>query len=82
MTATALTYRIGVDVGGTFTDVVAIRADGAVVLEKTPTTPPDQSDGVLEGIGRIAAAEGSTRPRRSWPGRPRSCTAPRPATTR
>ena len=54
----SLTYRIGVDVGGTFTDVVAIRSDGVVVLEKTPTTPSDQSDGVLEGIGRIAAAEG------------------------
>lgn len=54
----ALTYRIGVDVGGTFTDVVALRSDGVVVLEKTPTTPSDQSDGVLEGIGRIAAAEG------------------------
>ncbi len=52
------TYRIGVDVGGTFTDVVAIRPDGVVVLEKTPTTPRDQSDGVLEGVGRIAAAEG------------------------
>ncbi len=52
----SLTYRIGVDVGGTFTDVVAIRSDGVVVLEKTPTTPSDQSDGVLEGIGRIAAA--------------------------
>ena len=34
-----MTYRIGVDVGGTFTDVVAIRSDGVVVLEKTPTTP-------------------------------------------
>jgi N-methylhydantoinase A len=54
----ALTYRIGVDVGGTFTDVVAIRSDGVVVLEKTPTTPADQSDGVLDGIGRIATAEG------------------------
>ncbi len=56
--AVALTYRIGVDVGGTFTDVVAIRSDGVVVLEKTPTTPSDQSDGVLDGIARIAAAEG------------------------
>jgi N-methylhydantoinase A len=52
------TYRVGIDVGGTFTDVVAIRSDGVVVLEKTPTTPRDQSDGVLDGITRIAAAEG------------------------
>jgi len=52
------TYRIGVDVGGTFTDLVAIRSDGVVVLEKTPTTPADQSDGVMNGIGRLAEAEG------------------------
>jgi N-methylhydantoinase A len=50
--------RIGVDVGGTFTDVVLLRADGSVVLEKTPTTPADQSDGVLAGLGRLADAEG------------------------
>ena len=51
-------YRIGVDVGGTFTDLVLLRPDGTVVLEKTPTTPADQSDGVLAGLGRLADAEG------------------------
>jgi N-methylhydantoinase A len=52
------TYRVGIDVGGTFTDVVALRSDGVIVLEKTPTTPRDQSDGVLDGIARIATVEG------------------------
>jgi N-methylhydantoinase A len=52
------TWRIGVDVGGTFTDVVAIAPDGTVVLEKTPTTPGDQSDGVMDGLTRLAQAEG------------------------
>jgi N-methylhydantoinase A len=51
-------YRIGVDVGGTFTDCVLLRPDGTVVLEKTPTTPDDQSAGVLEGLRRLAVAEG------------------------
>ncbi len=51
-------YRIGVDVGGTFTDLVLLRGDGSVVLEKTPTTPADQSDGVIAGLGRLADAEG------------------------
>lgn len=51
-------YRIGVDVGGTFTDLVLLRADGSVALEKTPTTPADQSEGVLSGIERLAVAEG------------------------
>jgi N-methylhydantoinase A len=50
-------YRIGVDVGGTFTDCVLLRPDGAVVVEKTPTTPEDQSIGVLSGITRLAEAE-------------------------
>jgi N-methylhydantoinase A len=51
-------YRIGVDVGGTFTDCVLLRPDGTLVVEKAPTTPHDQSEGVLDGIARLAAAEG------------------------
>jgi len=50
-----LTYRLGVDVGGTFTDVVLYDSDGQQVwLAKTPTTPLDQSVGVIDGI-RLAA---------------------------
>ncbi len=49
-------YRIGVDVGGTFTDLVLVR-DGVLVLEKHPTTPRDQSEGVLGGLGKLAARE-------------------------
>jgi N-methylhydantoinase A len=48
--------RIGLDVGGTFTDCVLLFPDGGVVLEKTPTTPEDQSEGVLAGIARLAVA--------------------------
>jgi N-methylhydantoinase A len=57
MSAASSRYRIGVDVGGTFTDCVLLRPDGSILLEKTPTTPDDQSDGVLAGIGRLADAE-------------------------
>lgn len=42
--------KLGVDVGGTFTDVVGIREDGKVFFAKTPSTPQDQSIGVLNGI--------------------------------
>ncbi len=52
-------YRIGIDVGGTFTDLVARRPDGTVVLEKAPTTPTDQSEGVLAALGRLSEAEGT-----------------------
>jgi N-methylhydantoinase A len=51
-------YRIGIDVGGTFTDCVLLRADGTLVLEKSPTTPQDQSGGVIAGMDRLAEAEG------------------------
>jgi N-methylhydantoinase A len=56
---TATRYRIGIDVGGTFTDCVAVGDDGTVTLEKAPTTPQDQSIGVLDGIERLATALGA-----------------------
>jgi N-methylhydantoinase A len=47
-------YRVGVDVGGTFTDLICVTPDGAVVLDKTPTTPDDQSIGVMNGLAQLA----------------------------
>jgi N-methylhydantoinase A len=41
--------RLGVDVGGTFTDVV-ILSGGRLVTAKVPSTPSDQSEGVLAGV--------------------------------
>ncbi|HEV7735150.1 MAG TPA: hydantoinase/oxoprolinase family protein [Candidatus Binatia bacterium] len=55
--ATARRWRIGIDVGGTFTDLVLAR-DGGLVLDKHPTTPKDQSEGVLGGLRRLADREG------------------------
>lgn len=49
--------RIGIDTGGTFTDVVAIM-DGVVHTTKTPSTPSDPSQGFLNGIGKILAQIG------------------------
>ncbi len=52
-----MTYRLGVDVGGTFTDVLLHDSERERVwLAKTPSTPEDQSVGVIEGI-RLAAAK-------------------------
>src|SRR3954470_12030250 len=45
---------IGIDVGGTFTDLVAIDQAGATVFAKSPSTPSDQSVGVLGGLEEIA----------------------------
>lgn len=44
-------YRLGCDIGGTFTDFVLLdEHTGAVVVEKCPTTPGDPSDAVQHGI--------------------------------
>ncbi|MFC7131821.1 MULTISPECIES: hydantoinase/oxoprolinase family protein [Salinibaculum] len=51
------TVRLGVDVGGTFTDVVLV-ADGEVTTAKVPTTESDQSEGVLAGIAAACEAAG------------------------
>ena len=53
-------YRIGIDVGGTFTDLVLARANGTIALGKSATTPDDQSIGVLNGLEHLAAGEGLT----------------------
>ncbi|HEY7600578.1 MAG TPA: hydantoinase/oxoprolinase family protein, partial [Candidatus Limnocylindrales bacterium] len=49
-------YRIGIDVGGTFTDLVAVDGEGRVTLAKTASTPADQSLGVMDGLDRLAQA--------------------------
>lgn len=49
-----MTVHIGVDTGGTFTDVVYYDAEtGEVSVTKTPSTPPDFDRGVLTGIEKI-----------------------------
>lgn len=49
-----MSVRIGVDTGGTFTDVVLYDADAnEVYITKTPSTPPDFDRGVLDGIDKI-----------------------------
>lgn len=52
---------IGVDTGGTFTDAVAVGADGRVGVGKALTTHGQLIEGVLESIGRAAAARGQSR---------------------
>jgi N-methylhydantoinase A len=49
-------WRIGVDVGGTFTDMVLRDAAGAVRIYKAPSVPADPSEGVL-GVLRLAARQ-------------------------
>ncbi len=49
-------YRLGVDVGGTHTDLVLLdTASGALVVEKVASTPNNPALGVLEGVNRLLA---------------------------
>ncbi len=52
----AAPWRIGVDVGGTFTDMVLRDSAGAVRIFKAPSVPADPSEGVL-GVLRLAAQQ-------------------------
>jgi N-methylhydantoinase A len=47
-------YTIGVDVGGTYTDLVATDATGRTIFAKSPSTPADQSIGVMTGLDELA----------------------------
>ena len=51
-------YRVGVDIGGTFTDVVVADEAGDVVRAKALTTPEDYTEGVTAAIGNAAAELG------------------------
>ncbi|MEM8500998.1 MAG: hydantoinase/oxoprolinase family protein [Pseudomonadota bacterium] len=54
-----MTYRLGVDVGGTFTDLLLIaERSGETFTAKVPSTPSDSSVGVLNGIARICEESG------------------------
>jgi len=53
-----MAYRIGIDVGGTFTDLAAVDEAGRVVIAKSASTPGDQSEGLIDGLGLLAEALG------------------------
>ncbi|MCL1488870.1 MAG: hydantoinase/oxoprolinase family protein [Marinobacter sp.] len=54
-----MSFRLGADVGGTFTDLLLINDDtGATYTAKVPSTPADSSVGVLNGIEKICRTSG------------------------
>src|SRR3954447_1596189 len=57
-----MTYVIGVDVGGTFTDAVLDDDAGTVVAAKSPSTPDDYSRGVLDVLELLAEQIGKSLP--------------------
>jgi N-methylhydantoinase A len=56
-----MAYRLGVDVGGTFTDLLLFdESSGAFWRHKTPSTPADSSEGILAGVEAVCAKAGIT----------------------
>ncbi|HEY7064161.1 MAG TPA: hydantoinase/oxoprolinase family protein [Chloroflexota bacterium] len=53
-------YQIGIDVGGTFTDLAAIGERDGVVPAKVLSTPHDEAQGIFDGIGRLAETFGTS----------------------
>ncbi len=47
-------WRLGSDIGGTFTDVAFIAEDGTLSTAKVPSTPPNYGRGVVDGVSRLA----------------------------
>ena len=50
--------QIGVDIGGTFTDIVALDRSGRLALTKVPSTPKDLLDGITAAVTKVLALAG------------------------
>jgi N-methylhydantoinase A len=50
-----MSWRVGVDIGGTFTDIVLTLPDGSLTTRKVPSTPADYSVGIVECLTRLLA---------------------------
>jgi N-methylhydantoinase A len=55
-----MSHVVGVDIGGTFTDCVAVSSDGQVRIGKSSSTPPDFDRGFMDAIGVLAERAGQS----------------------
>lgn len=49
---------LGIDIGGTFTDLVLMDAEGSISTAKAPTTPGELEKGVFDAVAVAVAAQG------------------------
>ncbi|RLT95660.1 hydantoinase/oxoprolinase family protein [Ketobacter sp.] len=54
-----MSYRVGIDIGGTFTDFAMLKGE-EIILHKNLSTPEDRSIGVMTGLEKLAEKEGMT----------------------
>jgi N-methylhydantoinase A len=50
-----VTYRVGADIGGTFTDIVFMNQAGEVLVRKVSSTPSDYTEGIISGIENLSS---------------------------
>ena len=74
-----MSYLVGIDIGGTFTDCAIVDRAGKLLTTKVPSTPADFSRGMLDALGAGAQALGLSSS--AFAATSRSRTAPRSART-
>lgn len=52
----SIRFRVGVDIGGTFTDIVLLGSDGSIATRKVPSTPDDYGRGIITGLKELLQA--------------------------
>ena len=53
MSSSQKIHRLGIDIGGTFTDIVLMAEDGAVLTQKVPSTPDNYAEGIVAGLAPL-----------------------------
>src|SRR5258708_3359618 len=56
--STARSYRVGVDIGGTFTDIVLVGADGTIHTKKISSSADNHARAIVEGLNELFAETG------------------------
>src|SRR5256714_11998851 len=56
--ASKTTYRVGVDIGGTFTDIVLLGSDGAIHTKKISSSVDNYARAIVEGLGEVLQETG------------------------
>ena len=51
-------YRVGIDIGGTFTDIVLLLEDGKILTKKVNSTPEEYSFGAVKGLKELIIEHG------------------------
>src|SRR4051794_14481367 len=54
----AITYRVGVDIGGTFTDIVLLGSDGAIHTKKVSSSVENYAQAIVEGLAEVCRESG------------------------